>query len=391
MLKGIPSVEKRNFTLVTLANFLLFCNFSAFFLLPTFIKDIGGGEASVGFVMGSFGLASLGMTPAVGVLIDRWGRKRFMLVGAALMFVSSAGNVFIDNVDLLCLPRILQGLAFALFFTSAATAAADFAPSHKRGEGLGLFGAFTIASYAIGPTVGEFIIKGFGYRAFFLCASSFSIGALILVSLTSDAPMQKQREKKGRGFIGVVLSRRLAPIYLTNVALAGGFGSVLNFVSAYVKPMGLDVYYFFLVYSLTVTLMRFFGGRISDVVDRRKIAAPSLLFFAFSIALMSAVDSLFSMIAVAFIFSLSYGMLYPVLAAIVVDLAEPNERGRAVGLFNASFSFGINILAFFLGVIAELYGYPIMYLSAGALSFSGFLVFGIMARPLTLEKHSLFD
>ncbi|MEM4658230.1 MAG: MFS transporter, partial [Candidatus Methanosuratincola sp.] len=77
--------------------------------------------------------------------------------------------------------------------------------------------------------------------------------------------------------------------------------------------------------------------------------------------------------------------------AIVVDLAEPDERGRAVGLFNASFSFGINILAFFLGVIAELYGYPIMYLSAGALSFSGFLVFGIMARPLTLEKHSLFD
>lgn len=381
MLKDISGAERKNFTLVTLANFLLFCNFSAFFLLPMFIKDIGGSEASIGFVMGSFGLASLGMTPVVGVLIDRWGRKRFMLMGAVLMFASSAVNIFIDSVNFLYFPRILQGLAFALFFTSAATAAADFVPSQKRGEGLGLFGAFTIASYAVGPTVGEFIIKELGYRSFFICASFFSLGALTLVYLTSDAPSKRRQDNNVKGFRSVILSGKLVYIYLTNIALAGGFGSVLNFISAYVKPMGLDVFYFFLIYSVTVTLMRFFGGRISDAVDRRKIAAPSLLFFSLSIALISVVDSFLSLISVAFIFSLSYGMLYPVLAAIVVDIAEPDERGRAVGLFNASFSFGINIIAFLLGVIADLYGYPVMYLSAGALSFFGFLIFGILARP----------
>ncbi len=376
MLLGTGTSQQKNFSLVTFANFFLFCNFSAFFLFPLYIRSLGGDEASIGFIMGSFGITSLGAIPLVGVLIDTYGRRKFMMFGAVVMMVASLLNLTIHQIGyLIYLPRIMQGLGFAFFFTSAATAASDFVPEERRGEGLGIFGAFTIASYAIGPTAGEFVIEKLGFNAFFISSSAFSVLALVLSYFITDAPIVRASEPYGLDFFRVAFSRRFSSIFLTNLALAGGFGTMLNFISAYIKSKGLEVFYFFLVYSVTVTLIRVLGGKISDLVERRKVASPSLFFFAISIGAIAAINSLATLLVVALAFSLSYGLLYPVLTAIVVDKAMPDERGKAIAALNACFSFGINFLAFGYGAIAKSFGFEFMYLVAAAVAFMGYLIF----------------
>ncbi|MEE9253182.1 MAG: MFS transporter [Thermodesulfobacteriota bacterium] len=376
MLYGLDKHQKRNFNLVTLANFFLFCNFSSFFLLPLFIKSLGGSEAQIGFIMGSFGITSLGSLPIVGYLIDKYGRRKFMLLGAAVMSLASFGNLFITEIGyLIYIPRLLQGVGFAFFFTSAATAAADFVPFERRGQGLGIFGAFTIASYAIGPPVGEALIDSVGFKAFFIASSSFSLIACALAYASEDADVKRAGDSSGLDFFRLAFSSRFAPVFLTNLALAGGFGAFLNFISTYLKSKELNVYYFFLTYSIVVTAVRVFAGRISDVVDRTKIVAPSLLFFSIALGAISLIDRAWELIVVALLFSLSYGMLYPTLSALVMDKAMDTERGKAMGAFNATFSFGINFLAFGFGLVAEGWGYEGMYLAAAVFSFVGFLIF----------------
>jgi Na+/melibiose symporter-like transporter len=46
------------FARVTVANFFFFLNFASFFLLPLYVKVLGGGEPTVGLVMGTGGAAS---------------------------------------------------------------------------------------------------------------------------------------------------------------------------------------------------------------------------------------------------------------------------------------------------------------------------------------------
>src|SRR5574341_258603 len=129
MISGLDKTQTKNFTLVVIANFFLFCNFSSFFLLPLFIKKLGGDEANVGFIMGSFGITSLGSIPFVAFLIDKYGRRRFMLLGALIMCFSSLSYLLITRLSpLFYLFRIFQGVGFAFFFTSAGTAASDFIP-----------------------------------------------------------------------------------------------------------------------------------------------------------------------------------------------------------------------------------------------------------------------
>jgi predicted MFS family arabinose efflux permease len=248
-------------------------------------------------------------------------------------------------------------------------------PISRRAQGLGIFGAFTILSYSVGPTLGEFVLNRFGFVHFFIIASSFSVISVILIFLSSATKFEKSEERFGLGFFRLVISKRYSLLLLTNLLLAGGLGSVLNFIAAFLKEKDLGVYNFFVVYALTVTFVRLLGGRASDVFGRKKVAVPSLIIFALSIASIVFMNSGLLAVVISFMFSLSYGMLYPVLTALVIDKAGPDERGKAMGAYNACFSLGINFLAFPFGIIAKDYGFDAMYLTSAFLVLISFFIF----------------
>ncbi|MCZ6639551.1 MAG: MFS transporter, partial [Candidatus Dadabacteria bacterium] len=376
MASRFSSPQFKNFTLATAANFFFFCNFSSFFLLPIYIKDLGGNEANIGFIMGSFGITSLGAIPFVAYLVDKYGRRRFMLFGYALMFVATLSYLFISQLSpVFYLLRFVQGVSFAFSFTAASTFVTDYIPSEKRAEGLGIFSAFTIASYAIGPSLGELVIELFGFYSFFIYASFFSLIAFVLTIFTRDGNFIRSSDRYGLGFFRLIASKRYALILVSNLILAGGLGAILNFVATFLRSKGLAAFYFFLTYTIAVTAVRIFGGRISDKLGRKFIASPCLLAVSISLAAMYFVESPLSAVLISLFFSIGYGFLYPTLSALVIDKAGSDERGKAMGAFNASYSLGINFLAFPLGLIARDFGYEIMYFVTGCMVFLGFILF----------------
>ncbi|MCH8014033.1 MAG: MFS transporter [Candidatus Dadabacteria bacterium] len=376
MASRFSSPQFKNFTLATAANFFFFCNFSSFFLLPIYIKDLGGNEANIGFIMGSFGITSLGAIPFVAYLVDKYGRRRFMLFGYALMFVATLSYLFISQLSpVFYLLRFVQGVSFAFSFTAASTFVTDYIPSEKRAEGLGIFSAFTIASYAIGPSLGELVIELFGFYSFFIYASFFSLIAFVLTIFTRDGNFIRSSDRYGLGFFRLIASKRYAFILVSNLILAGGLGAILNFVATFLRSKGLAAFYFFLTYTIAVTAVRIFGGRISDKLGRKVIASPCLLAVSISLAAMYFVESPLSAVLISLFFSIGYGFLYPTLSALVIDKAGSDERGKAMGAFNASYSLGINFLAFPLGLIARDFGYEIMYFVTGCMVFLGFILF----------------
>jgi MFS family permease len=381
MASRFSSPQFRNFTLATVANFFFFCNFSSFFLLPLYIKDLGGDEANIGFIMGSFGIASLGAIPFVAYLVDKYGRRKFMLLGYGIMVVATLGYLFISHLSpVFYLLRFVQGVSFAFAFTSAGTFVTDYIPAERRAEGLGIFSAFTIASYAIGPSLGELVIELFGFRSFFIYASIFSLIAFVLTIFTRDGNFIRSSDPYGLGFFRLIASKRYAIILVSNLILAGGLGAILNFVATFLRSKGLAAFYFFLTYTIAVSAVRIFGGRISDSLGRKAVASPCLFIVSVSLASMYFIDNVISAILISLFFSIGYGFLYPTLSALVIDNAKSDERGKAMGAFNATYSLGINFLAFPLGLIARDFGYEVMYFVTGCMVFLGFLLFTFFER-----------
>ena len=376
MILDLDRNQFKNFSLIITSSFLFFCNFSSFFLLPLFIKSLGGNERIIGFVMGSFGITSIGSIPIVSYLLDKYGRRKFLMLGSLIMGFSSFGFLFIRDLSpFLYVFRLFQGIGFAFFFTSAATAAVDVIPESRRGQGLGIFGAFLILTYAVGPSIGEFIINKSGFGLFFIITSSCSLAATFFVLLTREVTFEKSTDTSALRFFYLAFSRRYFVLLLTNIIAASGFGSVLYFISVYLKSKGLNVSYFFVTYTITVAALRILGGRISDVFGRKGVASPSLFLFSLAIASVALINSVYMIVLVSILFSMGYGMLYPTLSALVIDKSWPGERGKAMGAYNASFSMGVNFPTFALGIIAENWGFVHMYLISAFIVFMGFLIF----------------
>ena len=79
------------FILAALANFLVFTNLNVYTLLPLYISTLGGREGEIGSIMAMYSLAAVACQAGMGPLLDRFGRRRFMLATvAAITLVSVA-------------------------------------------------------------------------------------------------------------------------------------------------------------------------------------------------------------------------------------------------------------------------------------------------------------
>jgi MFS family permease len=383
------------FLRITAANYFFFLSFASFFLLPLHIKALGGSEAAVGAVMGTSGLASLLALPLVGLTIDRFGRRRFLIGGAAAMTVASVGFIFVEHIGpAMFALRLIQGLGFATAFTATTTFAAAFAPRDRRAQALGIFGLSTLLNHAIAPVLGEEIIRRAGFDALF-ATTAFYNAVVILLSLR----LPRGRTVRGEG--GAAELWRMDPIQwvlAATVLLTGmGFGSVITFIPTYVRTESLGrVGVFFTAYATTAILSRLAGAGLSDSLGRRRVILPTLLALGASIFTLSLVHNVPLLILAGALFGSAQGINYPTMHAFLVDLTSDDHMGRAQALFNGAFNLGVTCSAFAFGFIAEHMGHRTMFAVSSLTPLAAWVVFYWFGRaheqrPLTQPALSTVE
>src|SRR5207249_10752261 len=83
-----PTLYTGRFWLACAIHFTGAMSFGMFLLFPLFIRALGGGELTIGLVLGVGLAASVALRPLVGSLLDRYGRRRVLLCSSAANVVS---------------------------------------------------------------------------------------------------------------------------------------------------------------------------------------------------------------------------------------------------------------------------------------------------------------
>lgn len=355
-----PAVFSGPFARVTIANFFFFLNFASFFLLPLYVKALGGSDAMVGVVMGTGGTATFLVLPLVGLGIDRIGRRRFLILGAAGMTLASMSYLWVDTIGpTLLLLRVLQGASFAAAFTATTTFAAEFAPRERRAQALGIFGLSTLLTHAIAPTVGEEVIRRGGFHTLFALTMCFTV---IVVGLAIRLP-----SGVGQRTPGTVAApwrvERLEWVVAATMVLSGmGFGTVITFIATFIHGEGLGrAGIFFAAYTSTAILTRFVGAGLSDSLGRRAVILPTLVVLAAAILSLAFVHDVPLLVGAGALFGSAQGISYPTMHAFLVDMTAEAHLGRAQALFNGAFNLGVTSSAFIFGAAAAQFGYRIMF------------------------------
>lgn len=229
--------------------------------LPAIQQDLGAGFGEMQWVIDAYTVTLAATLLGAGTLADRFGRARIFAVGLFVFTLCSAICGLADSALALNLARGAQGIgAAAMFAASLAVLAHEF-QGKERGFALGVWGAVTGASLAIGPLVGGLLVDGLGWRWIFLV--NLPIG-LILTALTLKAVTESaKRDPKPADPIGIALFAAASLLFV--------FGLIRGNEDGWASPP--------IVASLAAALVLLVGF----VVFERRIRFPMLDFGLFRI------------------------------------------------------------------------------------------------------------
>jgi MFS family permease len=327
---------------------------------PNYVLTLGASIASVGLFTSSFMIAFAIMSPRMGGLIDRYGRKRMMVYGIASDVLFGTITGLAPTWQWLLLIRLLNGAVSSAAMLATETYLVDIVDPARRGEAMGFLMSMQMVGRNLGPLIGgaiqwASITQGLStlmsYRIPYFVDSAFAAIALGLVILRIKEPEGRRADPMGMpGQLGgqegdgFSLTRPLK--ILMAYAFVSGIGvgflipiTVLFFTDKFgTDPVGIGA--LLSISGFVGLLASWIAGRISDQIGRKPlIAAGSYTARALGFFLPLAPTITWAGVVMS-LRSLGFNVMMPAFRALRADLAPPEIRGRVFGLFGTAFTAG---------------------------------------------------
>ncbi|WP_051808479.1 MFS transporter [Actinoplanes subtropicus] len=127
--------------------------------LPTIGRELPASTTALQWVTGAYAVVFGGLMLAFGAVADRFGRRRVMLVGLALLGVASLATAFVTTAEQLIAVRVAMGVAAAMTTPgSMALAFRLFEDDGLRVRAINIISTVGLVGLAIGPTAGGFVL-----------------------------------------------------------------------------------------------------------------------------------------------------------------------------------------------------------------------------------------
>src|SRR6185295_8388763 len=91
-----------------------------------------------------------------------------LLAGTVVFTIASILSGLAPTLTLLIAARAAQGLGAAIMMALAVASVGAIVPKEKTGRAMGLLGTMSAVGTALGPSLGGFLIAGFGWPAIFV-------------------------------------------------------------------------------------------------------------------------------------------------------------------------------------------------------------------------------
>jgi MFS family permease len=365
-------------------------SFSSFFLLPKYLaSELRAGPEEIGLLTAANGASAVVCMFGMGVLVDRFGRRRFLTAGSLLMAAASLAFAAVDEMGPLIYGlRLLQGLAFSMAFAAGAALAVDQASPARLGQTIGLFGLTMLSMNAVAPAVMEEVAARNGWPGAFAMAA----GGALLCALLSRLVHAGSHTADGRPGLASLwrLARRPEQIRgAVVISLVGAcFGTLFVFHQLYALELGITrIRVFFVAYALAAMFARIALGNLGDRLGRHRVASAALVLYGCGALAMVALAEV-GLAPLGALFGLAHGIFYPTYNAAVVADSGAGERGKVMALFQGWFNAGLAGGSFLLGFVAEARGYPTVFWLA---ALGVFVALGVLLGGRPRSQRAALD
>lgn len=320
-----------------------------------------------GILLSSLFAMILLFRPLASILILKHGKLWSMII--SLIFVAGVMMVYplvtpANAIPLILGLRLIQGIALAVYGACTVTVLVDCIPPGQSARGFAIFSLTMLLPYSIVPAIAEEILPLVGGEArLFATLAWLAAPSFLMIFLMSKRLRQPELSPVSganlsrQAFIHAITHSGLGFVYMACLCFSMMTGLAIFFMKGLCAVTGDHPAQFFTTYSVTIILVRLFGGHLMDTLPRHLVSVLCAAILALCM-LGFAWTAQWLFIPLSCVYGLALGLLYPLMAAAVYDRSTPETRSVNSNLMMATFDAS-GMLAPLLGgvVIAEGLGY----------------------------------
>ncbi len=359
----------RSFILCVLNNLFLFTYYFALIaILPIYITtDLGGTVKEAGLALTLFLVSSIAIRPFSGLIIEKLGKKLAMR-GAGLLFALFAFSyLLIDSMSSLLIVRFLHGIWFSILTTVTVPVANDFIPDQRKGEGMGYFVMSTNLGVVFGPLIALTTIQFTSFQMLFgILAVLISLGLIFSLILNIRELPQAKLKTAEKSLLSLqdIIETKVLAVSFVALLTAFAYSSITSFITVFAETKQLLAYVslFFIVFALSMLLVRPWVGKFYDSKGPDAVIYPSLIFFALGLVLVTLVNNQWMLWLSAVFIGIGYGSLFPCLQTLAIQAVEKQRMGHAISTFFTLFDLGLAVGSVMMGIFIAHWGYETTYM-----------------------------
>jgi EmrB/QacA subfamily drug resistance transporter len=162
--------------------------------LPSIQRELGVTPSNLEWIINAYVLALASLILPGGTLGDRFGRKRFFLIGLAIFTVFSAACALSRDDPQLIVFRALQGVGAAAMAPLTLSILVDAFPPERRTTAIGIWAGVSGLGFGAGPILGGLLIELFDWSAIFWVNIPLGVACFLL----TVAAVQESRNPGAR-------------------------------------------------------------------------------------------------------------------------------------------------------------------------------------------------
>jgi MFS family permease len=339
---------------------------------------------------------------AFGVLADRWGRTRALMLSVLIYSIFTAACGFAATAAQLAVFRILLGLGMGGEWASGAALVSETFPDRHRGKALGFMQSSWAIGFMLAAAVNWFVqdVAGLDWRAVFFVGVLPALLTLWIRRGVAEparwlaaraAPRASLRQAIGGPMARVTAALALmnactlfaywgfntwVPSFLKAAPAAGGIGLSNATMSSFIIVNNIGMWFGYVTFGL-----------VSDAIGRRRTYVAYLLLAAVFVMVYTSTKNPWALLALGPVTSFFATGYFSGFGAVTAELYPTSVRATAQG-----FTYNIGRIASaaapaIAGSVAKANGYP----AALSLAAAAFVLAAILWIFIPETKRQLDD
>ena len=362
--------------------------------IPAFARQFGVSVAAAATVISAFALMRVVFAMPAGRLVDRFGSRRVMAAGIAVVAASSILAGLSQSFAQLLVLRGVGGLGSAMFSVSAQALLLGSVPASQRGRASGLYTGGFLLGGITGPALGG-VVAAWSLRApFFLYGGLLLVPAVIAAAAFGPAarPATGRAAATTRESLAVLAGALRSRAYraVAAVNFADGF-AVLGVRGAIIPLFVRDSLHRpatwtgigFLVFAALNGAALFPAGRVADTLGRRPVMVAGCAISAAGLLLLAVLPGLWAYLAALAVAGAGSGLLDVAPSAMLGDLlsAQARQDGILVAFYQMAGDAGAVTGPVVAGLLVDGESYPTAFALAGGVLAAACLLAAVTREP----------